>query len=62
MHQPFLDDLMNRAQNPGLDGRIVTWQAQMDNLPFDEQSFDIVWAEGSAFLTKQPTLFYEGFE
>ncbi|OQA55082.1 MAG: hypothetical protein BWY45_02360 [Euryarchaeota archaeon ADurb.Bin294] len=53
---------MNRAQNPGLDGRIVTWQAQMDNLPFDEQSFDIVWAEGSAFLTKQPTLFYEGFE
>jgi SAM-dependent methyltransferase len=50
IHQPFLDDLSIRAKNAGLDGRIVTRQASMDNLPFDESSFDIIWAEGSAFI------------
>jgi len=50
IHQPFLDELTIRAKNAGLDGRIVTRQASMDNLPFDEGSFDIIWAEGSVFI------------
>src|SRR4030042_712877 len=50
IHQPFLDDLTLRAKNAGLDGRIATHQASMDNLPFDEASFDIIWSEGSAFI------------
>lgn len=50
IHQPFLDDLILRAKKAGLDGRIVTHQASMDNLPFDEASFDIIWSEGSAFI------------
>lgn len=50
LHQPFLDDLTRRAQKAGLDGRITTRRASMDNLPFDEKSFDIIWAEGSAFI------------
>ena len=45
IHQPFLDDLTLRAKNAGLDGRIATHQASMDNLPFDEASFDIIWSE-----------------
>jgi len=50
IHQPFLDDVTSRAQSAGLDGSIVTRQASMDTLPFDEGSFDIIWAEGSAFI------------
>jgi SAM-dependent methyltransferase len=50
IHQPFLDELTIRAKNAGFDGRIVTRRASMDNLPFDEGSFDIIWAEGSAFI------------
>ncbi len=50
LYQPFLDDLTTRAKKAGLDGRITTRQASMDNLPFDEKAFDIIWAEGSAFI------------
>jgi len=50
LHQPFLDDVVHRAKNEGLDGRIVTHRASMDDLPFDRASFDIIWAEGSAFI------------
>ena len=50
IHQPFLDDLCDRAKKAGLDGRITTRQASMDNLPFDDESFDIIWAEGSSFI------------
>ena len=50
IHQPFLNDLALRAKNAGLEGRIVTHRASMDNLPFDEASFDIIWSEGSAFI------------
>jgi ubiquinone/menaquinone biosynthesis C-methylase UbiE len=50
IHQPFLNDLRKRAKITGLDERIVTYQASMDNLPFEEKSFDITWAEGSAFI------------
>lgn len=54
LHQPFLNDLTLRAKKAGLDGRIVTHQASMDDLPFDENSFDIIWSEGSAFIMGLP--------
>jgi ubiquinone/menaquinone biosynthesis C-methylase UbiE len=54
IHQPFLDELGKRAKTAGLDGRIVTRLASMDNLPFEEQSFDSIWAEGSAFIMGLP--------
>ncbi len=50
IHRPFLDELRKRAKIAGLDERILTHRASMDNLPFEEESFDIVWAEGSAFI------------
>lgn len=50
IHQPFLDELMSRAKKAGVDGKIVTHKASMDTLPFDEGSFDIIWAEGSSFI------------
>ena len=50
IHQPFLDELPKRAKRAGLDERIVTQRASMDNLPFEEKSFDSIRAEGSAFI------------
>ena len=63
IHQPFLNDLNLRAKNAGLDERIVTQQASMDNLPFDEASFDIIWSEGSAFIMglSQALLYWKKF-
>ncbi|HWQ65578.1 MAG TPA: methyltransferase domain-containing protein [Methanospirillum sp.] len=50
IYQPFLDDLMLRAKKAGLDGNIVAHCASMDNLPFTEASYDLIWSEGSAFI------------
>jgi ubiquinone/menaquinone biosynthesis C-methylase UbiE len=50
IHQPFLDDVTDRVEKAGLGGRITTLRASMDDLPFPEESFDLVWAEGSAFV------------
>ncbi|MEI6840095.1 MAG: class I SAM-dependent methyltransferase [Methanomicrobiales archaeon] len=50
IYQPFLDDLSERAKNAGLDTRIKTMRASMENLPFPEKSVDLIWAEGSAFI------------
>lgn len=55
IHQPFLDELRKKAKTAGLDGRIVTHQASMDNLSFEEKSFDIIWAEGCAFIMGIPS-------
>ena len=51
LHQPFLDDLTRRAAAAaGLSGRIETRRVSMDDLPFRDGEFDIIWAEGSAFI------------
>jgi len=50
IHQPFLDDVNERALEAGLDGRITTVRASMDDLSFPAESFDLIWAEGSAFV------------
>lgn len=50
LHQPFLDDLKDRAEQEGLSDRIVPCQASMDDLPFEKASFDLIWSEGSAFI------------
>jgi ubiquinone/menaquinone biosynthesis C-methylase UbiE len=50
IHQPFLDDLQERAKKAGLDTRIKPMRASMDNLVFPGESFDLIWAEGSAFV------------
>lgn len=50
IHQPFLDDLNKRAEKAGLEGRITTVRASMDDLPFPDDSFDLIWAEGSVFI------------
>ena len=50
IHQPFLDAVDEKIAAGGFSGRIKTVCASMDDLPFGEESFDILWAEGCSFI------------
>lgn len=50
LHAPFLEILGRNAAVQGLGDRIQTQAADMGDLPFPDQSFDVVWAEGSSFI------------
>lgn len=47
---PALARLVERAKEVGVDHRITTSCASMMDLPFKEASFDVIWAEGSAYI------------
>ncbi|MEK9521689.1 bifunctional class I SAM-dependent methyltransferase/N-acetyltransferase [Streptomyces venezuelae] len=49
LHEPFLDELRRSAADRGLDGSIHPLRADMGALPFPDGSFDLVWAESSAY-------------
>jgi ubiquinone/menaquinone biosynthesis C-methylase UbiE len=50
VHQPYLDDLGRRAEAAGLADRITAVQGSMLSLDYPDESFDLVWAEGSIFV------------
>ena len=45
----FLNELNEKSQNLGLTNKIVTLQKSMDNLPFNEGEFDLIWSEGAIY-------------
>lgn len=47
-HRPVLDHLDRAAAQQGLE--IETREFSMIDMPFDEESFDLLWAEGSLFI------------
>lgn len=49
LHQPFLDELTRAAAACGVGHAIRTIRASMADLPFPSESFDLIWAEGSAY-------------
>ncbi|MFI6289034.1 GNAT family N-acetyltransferase [Streptomyces sp. NPDC051018] len=49
LHQPFLDGLAAEAARRGLGHRITVVNCSMDRLPVPDHSFDVIWAEGSAY-------------
>nr|WP_156722069.1 class I SAM-dependent methyltransferase [Streptomyces apocyni] len=49
LHQPFLAELDAAAAARGLGASITTLAADMAELPFPDGSFDLVWAESSAY-------------
>ncbi|MEU9699284.1 bifunctional class I SAM-dependent methyltransferase/N-acetyltransferase [Streptomyces sp. NPDC047981] len=49
LHQPFLDELRRAVDARGLGDLIRTLHADMGELPFPDGSFDLVWAESSAY-------------
>ncbi|MFM1842010.1 MAG: hypothetical protein RLZZ490_746 [Cyanobacteriota bacterium] len=47
--QDFLDVLETRAQREGVGEKITPLCASMDNLPFEEEIFDVIWSEGAIY-------------
>ena len=46
---PFLAELEERAAASRLGERIETVQASMGDLPFEDESFDLLWSEGAIY-------------
>lgn len=49
-HAPFLKTLQSQTQNHGLAERIALINASMFDLPFTQNSFDIIWSEGAIYI------------
>lgn len=49
LNDGFLDELRTAAVARGLAGRVHAVKADMGALPYQDGSFDLVWAEGSAY-------------
>lgn len=49
-HQPFLDNLAREARGRMLRGEVLPQLASMFDLPFAEQSFDLIWSEGAIYI------------
>jgi ubiquinone/menaquinone biosynthesis C-methylase UbiE len=45
----FLNDLDERSRILGLDDKIVTLNASMDDLPFAREEYDLIWSEGAIY-------------
>ena len=45
----FLDELNEKSKKLGLEGKIKTLKASMDNLPFMPGEFDVIWSEGAIY-------------
>lgn len=49
-HQPFLDSLNYKIKEKGLQDRMTTVCASMDQLPFADHRFDLIWSEGAIYI------------
>jgi cyclopropane fatty-acyl-phospholipid synthase-like methyltransferase len=49
MMQQFLETLIKKAKENNLIDRITAKEMLMDNLTFDENSFDVIWSEGAVY-------------
>lgn len=49
-NQEYLDELQQRAKAAGVAERIETVTADMNTLSFRPESFDLIWAEGAAYI------------
>ncbi|NBM19390.1 methyltransferase domain-containing protein [Streptomyces sp. GC420] len=49
LHQPFLDELTAEAERRRLSDRVETVHRSMGDLPYQDGSFHLVWAESSAY-------------
>ncbi len=45
----FLQILEEKARSQGLSDKVSTRVCSMDDIPFSEDNFDVVWAEGSIY-------------
>ena len=47
----FIDVLKTRADSEGLINKINPIVGSMDNLPFDDEEYDVIWSEGAIYNT-----------
>jgi ubiquinone/menaquinone biosynthesis C-methylase UbiE len=45
----FLNELNEKSQKLGLADKIITLEQSMDDLPFKENEFDLIWSEGAIY-------------
>jgi len=45
----FLNELNEKSQKLGLTDKIVTIEKSMDDLPFNNGEFDLIWSEGAIY-------------
>jgi len=50
MHEPYLDQLKAALKEAQLSDRVTPMQADMQDLPFAAESFDVIWSEGAAYI------------
>jgi ubiquinone/menaquinone biosynthesis C-methylase UbiE len=50
IHRPYLDQLCDRVRVAGLSRRVHAVQASMFSLPFLDERFDVIWAEGAIYI------------
>ena len=50
IHQPYLDELQDRAEAAGLLDRVTPTNMSMEEMTFAPETFDLIWAEGSAYI------------
>ncbi len=46
----FLDKLILKSEELGFQEKIKTFEKSMEDLPFDNEEFDIVWSEGAIYI------------
>ena len=49
-HQPYLDQVAQRASREGLAERITTRNCSMTEMDFPDQRFDLIWSEGALYI------------
>lgn len=47
--QDFMDVLAIRAQSDGVEDKITPLCASMEQLPFEDEEFDVIWSEGAIY-------------
>jgi SAM-dependent methyltransferase len=49
-HRQFLDIIMAWTDGAGMGGRVQTVNASMDDLPFENGQFDLIWSEDAIYI------------
>jgi len=49
LFQDFLQVLEKRVEDMGLSAKVTTLCGSMDNLPFHDQEYDVIWSEGAIY-------------
>jgi ubiquinone/menaquinone biosynthesis C-methylase UbiE len=50
VHQPYLEELQVRTKTAEVSDRVVVKNMRMQEMTFTPETFDLIWAEGSAYI------------